>query len=72
MSAPNAHMLTKNAVNSDKKLASAIAIIHTGTEFARWQRAFRVLRKIRDEDKYAAAMDVLLSWAVADECEWMP
>lgn len=62
MSAPHEHMLTSNSVNNDKKLASAIAIIHTGTEFARWQRAFRVLRKIRDEDKYAAAMDVILEW----------
>jgi len=61
-SAPNAHMLTSNAVNNDKKLASAIAIIHTGTEFARWQRAFRVLRKIRDDEKHAAALDVILEW----------
>jgi hypothetical protein len=50
------------AIRDDIYLARAIAIIHVGHDFARWQRAFRVLRKIKTDDSYAAALDVVMYW----------
>lgn len=57
------HPVTERAIKHDQLLAEAIAMIHCDVDdFSRWNKAFRVLRRIGNAEKHAAALDVILEW----------
>lgn len=63
--AKTSHPVTRFAVANDIKLAEAIAMVHCDVDdFGRWNRAFSLLRSIRDEGRQEAAVEVLTDWAI--------